>query len=335
MSDQPGDLRDRLREVHTYAVTPFRDDLASVDREALAANLDFLVRSGVRVIAVGGGTGEVDALSTGELVVTASTAVETIGSRAVVIATVPGDLGQALELLPAYERLGVDVALALPPLVRWRPPADPAGTIAYYRLLAQRTRLPLLPSNTQGWDAAMFVRLAEVPSVVGVKDPCLDDLPMFRAIQLLGDRFVWIGNKRHDPGIAHLRYQMGMQGFTSGMTNFLPELELQLHVACVAKDWPRAVRLQALAADLERARNASDDAAMIKACMDIVGLHGGRVRPPRTDVEAAVRPRLQAAIAWSRRHRSQSPASAASCSHSSSSGRKLVMPEVKPCMPIW
>ena len=62
------------------------------------------------------------------------------------------------------------------------------GTLAYYRLLAERTSLPLMPYNTVGWDAAMFVRLAEVPSIVGVKDPCLDDLPMFRAIQLLGDR---------------------------------------------------------------------------------------------------------------------------------------------------
>jgi dihydrodipicolinate synthase/N-acetylneuraminate lyase len=296
MTQGTPDLRDRLRAVHSYAVTPFRDDLSAIDRDALAANLEFLVVSGVAVIAVGGGTGEVEALTSDELVAIASTTVDTVGGRAVVIATVPGNLGQAVELLPAYERTGVDVVLALPPLVRWKTPADPRGTLAYYRLLAERTSLPLMPYNTVGWDAAMFVRLAEVPSIVGVKDPCLADLPMFRAIQLLGDRFVWIGNKRHDPGIAHLRYQMGMQGFTSGMTNFLPDVELRLHEACVAGDWPRAIHLQALAAELERARNASDDAAMIKACMDIVGLRGGRVRPPRTDVDPATRPRLEAAI---------------------------------------
>jgi 4-hydroxy-tetrahydrodipicolinate synthase len=119
---------------------------------------------------------------------------------------------------------------------------------------------------------------------------------MFRAIQLLGDRFVWIGNKRHDPGVAHLRYQMGMEGFTSGMTNFLPEIELWLHAAAVAGDWERGTRLQAVAAELERARNASDDAAMIKACMDAVGLRGGRVRPPRRDVDPALLPGLRTAI---------------------------------------
>ena len=291
------ELRAALRTVHTYAVTPFRpDDLSAVDHEALAANLRFLVEHGVSVVAVGGGTGEVDALSPDELVAVARTAVEVLGGRAVVVATAPGNLAEALQLLPAYERLGVDVVLALPPHVRWTPPPDPAGTADFYRALAARTSLPLMPYNTQGWDAEMFVRLADIPAIVGVKDPCTDDLPMFRAIQLLGDRFVWIGNKRHDPGVVHLRYQMGMQGFTSGMTNFLPEVELALHAAAVAGDWDRCVLLQRLAAELERARNASDDAAMIKACMDVVGLHGGRVRPPRRDVDPALVPALRAAI---------------------------------------
>lgn len=290
-------LRKALTTVHTYAVTPFRpDDPLTVDHDALAANLGFVVDGGVTVVAVGGGTGEVDALSADELVAVARTAVETVGDRAVVIATAPGNLAEAAWLLPRYEALGVDVVLALPPHVRWKPPVDAQGTVDYYHLLAARTTLPLMPYNTQGWDATMFVRLAEVPAIVGVKDPCIDDLPMFRAIGLLGDRFVWIGNKRHDPGVAHLRYQMGMQGFTSGMTNFLPELELWLHEAAVAGDWDRCIRLQRVAAGLERARNASDDAAMIKACMDIVGLRGGRVRPPRRDVDAEVIPTLRAAI---------------------------------------
>ena len=191
----------------------------------------------------------------------------------------------------------MDLVLALPPHVRWKPPAEPEGTVEYYRLVAARTALPLMPYNTQGWGAEMFVRLAEIPAIVGVKDPCADDLPMFRAIELLGDRFVWIGNKRHDPGVAHLRYQMGMQGFTSGMTNFLPELELWLH------DGRGGARLGPLHPPAggwrptwSEPRNASDDAAMIKACMDLVGLRGGRVRPPRRDVDPAVLPGLRSAI---------------------------------------
>lgn len=289
-------LRRRLRTVHCYAVTPFRDEDLAVDEVALASNLDWLVEHGLGVIAVGGGTGEVDALSVRELERITAVAVDTVGDRALVIATLPGDLGAALELLPAYERLGVEVVLALPPLIRARIPTDLEGVAEYYEVLAAASPLPLMPYNTQRWPAEMFERLARIPSIVGVKDPCEDDLPMFRAIQQLGPRFVWIGNKRHDPGVVHLRYQMGMEGFTSGMANFLPEPELRMHEAAGRRDWDEVIRLQALAADLERARDASDDAAMIKACMDAVGLRGGRVRPPRRDVPEAVRSRFRPAI---------------------------------------
>ena len=58
------DLRQQLKTVHAYAVTPFRaDDLLSVDWEGFAGNLRFLVEAGVGVINVGGGTGEIEALS--------------------------------------------------------------------------------------------------------------------------------------------------------------------------------------------------------------------------------------------------------------------------------
>lgn len=292
-----GTLPDRLRNVHTYAVTPFRDDdLFALDLDALAANLSFLLDHRVKVVAVGGGTGECEALSESELVAVASTAVDVLAGRALVIATVPGNLAAGARLLPEYERLGVDVALLMPPLIRGRIPADLDGVAAYVTALAGQTSLRVMPYNTQRWPAEFFVRLAEIERVIGVKDPCEDDQEMFRAIQLLGDRFVWIGNKRHDPGLVHLRYQMGMEGFTSGMTNFLPEPELLIHEAAVARDWDRVVALQALCAPLERARKASDDAAMVKASMDIVGLRGGRVRPPRRDVTPEAREVLSVEI---------------------------------------
>jgi len=209
---------------------------------------------------------------------------------------VPGDLGAARELLPAYEQLGLEVVLAVPPLIRGRVPTDLEGVAEYYEALGDTTRLPLMPYDTQRWPAKMFDRLARIPSIVGVKDPCEDDLPMFRAIQRLGRRFVWIGNKRHDPGVVHLRYQMGMEGFTSGMANCLPERELRMHEAAVASDWNEVIRLQSLNAELERAGDSSDDAAKVKASMDAVGLHGGRVRPPRRDVPRTTRARLRRAI---------------------------------------
>jgi dihydrodipicolinate synthase/N-acetylneuraminate lyase len=279
------ELKNRLRNVHTYAVTPFTDDdLLAVDFAAFEANLEFLISHGVQVVAVGGGTGEIEALSTEELEALAKTALAAAGKRALVITCLPGNLKEACELAGRYQALGSQIALGMPPLVRGKVPADLEGVYAYYRQLARASDLPLMPYNTQGWPAEFFTRLADVDRIIGVKDPCHQPHEFFKAIRLLGDRFVWVGNKRHDPGVVQFRYQMGMEGFTSGQSNFLPEPELAMHAAAREKDWDRIVKLQEEVAPLERLRMAHDDAAMVKAGMDLVGLKGGRVRPPRRDV---------------------------------------------------
>ncbi len=286
-----------LKNVHTYAVTPFREqDLTEIDHDAFARNLEFLVEHGVRVIAVGGGTGEIEALSVDELEQLAKTALRVVGDRGLVITCLPGNLKQALELCSRYERLGARIMLGMPPLIRGKIPADLQGVYDFYRLLSRATSVPLMPYNTQGWPAEFFVQLAEIESIIGIKDPCLTPHEFFRAIQMLGDRFVWIGNKKHDPGVAHLRYQMGMQGFTSGQSNFHPKPELAIHEAAVRRDWDAVVEIQKRIAPLERLRLAHDDAAMVKAGMDIVGLHGGRVRPPRLDAPEAARESLRATL---------------------------------------
>ena len=77
---------------------------------------------------------------------------------------------------------------------------------------------------------------------------------------------------------------MGMQGFTSGQSNFWPEPELQIHQAASKQDWATVIEIQRRVAPLERLRMQNDDAAMVKLAMDLVGLTGGKVRPPRRNI---------------------------------------------------
>jgi 4-hydroxy-tetrahydrodipicolinate synthase len=291
------DLRDRLAAVHVYAATPFaRADIFTIDHDALARNIEFLIDGGVRVVAVGGGTGEIEALTNEELEAVARTALDTAGDRALVIASLPGNLGAAVPLARNYAELGLSVALAMPPLIRGLIPTNLDGVLDYYRAVAAATDLPLMPYNTQAWPLEFFERLAGIERIVGIKDPCHVPHTFFRAIKRLGDRFVWIGNKQHDPGVLHFRYQMGIDGFTSGMGNYLPQYELELHEAAQQRDWDRMIELQELVAPLERLRAMADDAASVKAGMDLVGLHGGPVRPPRVDLTETERGVLAAAL---------------------------------------
>ena len=284
----PVKLRQQLVNVHTYVVTPFReDDLYAVDYSAFASNIQFLVEQGVQVVVTGGGTGEFEAISPDEMAELARTALSVAGKKALVVATLPPNLKLAAQLARKYAAMGIEVLLGMPPLIRGQIPKNLEGTYEYFRMLAKVTELPLMPYNTQGWQLETYLRLAEIDQIIAVKDPCHDPHPMFRAIQTLGDRFVWIGNKRHHPGTVHLRYQMGMQAFTSGQSNFWPAPELAIHDAAQQQDWPRVIDLQRQCAVLEQLRMESDDAAMVKAAMDMVGLHGGLIRPPRLDCSPA------------------------------------------------
>lgn len=283
-------LRDQLKNVHGYALTIYqRGDRYALDLDGFAHNMAWAADRGVQVFVVAGGTGENDALAPPERVALAECALATVGDRALVVPTLPGNLGEAADLAPRYEALGLRVALAMAPYTRHEAPADPEGVYQYYAALGTRSGLALMPYNTQGWSAELFERLAVVEPIAAIKDPCVDPHPLFRAIKRLGDRFVWIGNKRHDPGVLHFRFQAGIEGFTAGFVNFAPQLELALFAAAQRQDWPLMIELQEQLAPLERLRARFDDAGMLKATMELMGLAGGAVRPPRMDVPPAGR----------------------------------------------
>ena len=290
------DLRTRLKNVHAFAVTPFdKNDLSQLDLIGLEGNLAFLIEKGVKVITLGGGTGEVNALTVDELVSLARTGLEVAGDCSLVLPTLPGNLKVALDLAPRYEKMGARIVLAMAPFVRDQVPEDLDGVFNYYRILSKASGLAIMPYNTQAWPPDFFVRLSEIDLIVGIKDPCHVPHNLFRAIQLLGERFVWIGNKRHNPGVLHFRYQAGIEGFTAGIINFAPELLLALHQAGIQKDWPRMIEIQAQLAPLDSLRNVYGE-AMLKIGLDLIGLTGGPVRPPRTEVPAEGCKKIQSEI---------------------------------------
>ena len=291
------ELRDQLRGVHAYALTVYRrDDIHTLDLDGFARNIAWAAERGVEIFVVAGGTGENDALTSQERLAMTERAIETVGDRALLVPTLPGNLGEAVELARRYEQLGLRVALAIPPVVRQRTPDDPEGIFRYYQALGARSGLALMPYNTQGWSAELFVRLAEVSQIIAIKDPCFEPHNLFRAIKRLRDRFVWVGNKRHDPGVLHFRFQAGIEAFTAGFVNFAPRLELELFAAAKMQDWPRMITLQEELAPLENLRSRFDDAAMLKATMDLMGLAGGPVRPPRMDVTDAERAEIKSEL---------------------------------------
>lgn len=281
-------------DVHAFVVTPFTpQDALELNVEGLRGNLRFLVENGVKVLAVGGGTGENETLSDEELQVITGVTLEVAGNRALVIPTLPDNVKRAVKLAKVYEEMGAEVALGMPPYIRHMVPKDLSGVFNHYKAVADASNLALLPYNTQGWSPEFMAKLATIEKVIGIKDPCQFPHNLFIAIRVVGDRLVWIGNKRHQAEVLQYRYQAGIQGFTAGLINFLPKPELEMHEAARIRDWDSLIQLQRKVAPLEKLRDTYGDAALIKAGLDLVGLAGGPVRPPRVSMAEKGREELK------------------------------------------
>jgi len=128
----------------------------------------------------------------------------------------------------------------------------------------------------------MVSRLADrVPTLAAWKEGQGDVRRYARIMQHNGDRLAWFGGLGDDcvPGY----FAVGVQAFTSSISNISPKLSLALADAGMARDWNRLTELMnryvnPLYALRERARGY--EVAHIKEAMEMLGMPAGPVRPP-------------------------------------------------------
>ena len=99
----------------------------------------------------------------------------------------------------------------------------------------------------------------------------------------LGNRLAWLGGLGDDCVPAY--FAVGVQAYTSSISNIAPRLSLQLAEAGMAHDSERLDGLMRkyvhpLYALRERAKGY--EVAVMKAAMEILGMPAGPVRPPLT-----------------------------------------------------
>jgi 5-dehydro-4-deoxyglucarate dehydratase len=280
---QPNELRQRLNGVISFPVTPFKADL-SLDLDGLRSNLRALLRHPVCAVVAAAGTGELYSLSVAEHRAVVQTTIEEVNGRVPVLAATGFNPPIAAELARQAASAGVQGILAFPP---YYPSPDDEGLIAYYRGIGETTSLGLLIYSRDSFHptAALVEQLARIPNLIGWKDG-QGDMRRYQMIrQRVGDRLHWIGGAGDDlvPGY----YSLGIRTYTSSISNVAPRLSLRLHELASAGN---SKELTALMAELViplyafRARRKGYEVSAMKAMMDLIGLAGGKVRPPLVDV---------------------------------------------------
>ena len=204
-----------------------------------------------------------------------------------VIAGVGFNTPLAVELARQSLRAGADGILAFPP---YYPLADDEGALAYYKAICEATPLGVLIYSRDWFHPGPLVveRLAMNHTLIAWKDGQADIRRLQFIQQHVGDRLHWIGGAGDDMVAAY--YATGIRAYTSSISNVSPRMAVQLHELATAGD---GATLHRLLLDLVvplyvlRAKRRGYEVTVMKELMTMLGMAGGRVRPPLPEMSAA------------------------------------------------
>jgi 4-hydroxy-tetrahydrodipicolinate synthase len=238
--------RPRLRGVLTALVTPFGPD-GQLDETCLRRLVRWQVLAGIDGLVPCGTTGEAPTLSEAERDRLIALTVETVAERpsrarvAVVAGTGTNDTAATIRATRRAADLGADAALVVTPYYN-RP--DQRMLAAHFGAVADEGGLPIVvynvPSRTgSNVDADTFLRLAEHPRVVAIKEASgnLEQIARIcrerpRDVAVLAGDDAWTL-----PVLA-----LGGDGVVSVASNEIPTEMTALCAAALAGDWDGARR---------------------------------------------------------------------------------------------
>jgi 4-hydroxy-tetrahydrodipicolinate synthase len=277
-------VRQHLRGVVAGLLTPFDGDL-EVEHPKLKANARSLYNSGIRTFLASANISEYHSLSQDERVEVTQSSVDALPSDACILAGVGGSTSEAQTLIRAYDRVGTDAMMVMPPHHAY---VHERGLIRYYEKLAADTEIPLVP-YVKGFDPSVdYLRdLTHVDGVIGIKYALEDAVKLGAAVLAGADDVVWVDGLAEPFAVSF--WNEGIEGFSAGVSNFRPEVGLALYEALTAEEWDRARRIRNICLPYQNFReetgrdNAVDGAISVSAVkkgLELAGLHGGRVREP-------------------------------------------------------
>jgi 4-hydroxy-tetrahydrodipicolinate synthase len=276
----------------TAMITPMTAS-GEVDLEATADLAKALVASGTEAVVSTGSTGEGITLTDREKLQVWETVKDSVGRDVPVIAgATDSSTRHSVELAREAARLGLDGLLLTVPAYN-KPPQR--GLVRHFTEIAEATSLPCMlynvPSRTaQNMTAETTLALAEVPSIVGVKEASADFAQIERIIEGAPEGFyVWSGNDSDTLRILRL----GGYGVVSVAGHLVGRQIRELIEAHLAGDSARAEELDARLAPVVEALFIESNPIPLKAALDELGLRAGPPRLPLVAASEETRARLR------------------------------------------
>ena len=276
-------------------VTPFRD--GAFDAPAFKRLVEWQIDEGSSALVPCGTTGESPTLGFDEHYRVIDACVEAAAGRVPVIAGCgSNDTATAIRHMRYAQQAGAAAALVVAPYYN-KPTQD--GMLAHYKALADACDLPIVVYNVPGRTVAdisaeTMCRLAEIPSIVAIKDASGDlaRVTVHRAgagqdfCQLSGNDDLWLPHA-----------VLGGAGCISVTANVAPRLCADFAAACAAGDWARALALHDRLFDLHKAMFSDASPAPAKYALSrIHDWFSPEVRLPIIPASDASRKAVDAAL---------------------------------------
>jgi 4-hydroxy-tetrahydrodipicolinate synthase len=286
---------------------PFRDDL-SIDEPSYRRHLRWLADvPGVTAIVCNGHAAEVSSLDRAERRRALEIALDEVGGRLPLITGIQTDgTLEAVDMAREAKALGAAGALVFPPtLFMWGAQLRPEMAVEHFRAIADAVDLPLIvfeypPAGGIGYSPETLARLAELPTVVGVKDWSNDMAALERNLRALraAPRPVALLSSYTMSLMAS--YLLGADGSISGMGSVVADLHADLFAAVRREDLAEARRLNDRLEPLVRVFYAPPFVDMhnrMKVALALLGrIERAVVRPPLRRIEAREREQIRQAL---------------------------------------
>lgn len=263
-------------------VTPFTDDGAELDTDALAAIVDRLVASGVGGLVPGGSTGEFTTLTHAERRLLVETTVEAAAGRVPVVAgTGALSTRETVALSRHAEAVGAAAVMIVPPFyeaLSWR------ELIAHYSAVADAIGIPIMYYNLPSASGVRLTaaQLRELP-VTCLKDTGGDASAATELIQTDGPTLL----NGYDT-LTFAALAAGVRAVVWGTASIVPEPCVELHRLLIDDiDLPAARELWARLWPLCQFLEGQSYSAAVKTACALVGDRTGPVRAPLLPLDDA------------------------------------------------
>ena len=276
-------------------VTPFKEN-GEVDFDKMKELVEFHIANGTDAIIVCGTTGEASTLSHEEHLACIKACVEYVDHRIPVIAGAGSNCtGTAIYLSTEAESYGVDGLLLVTPYYN---KATQNGLIAHFTAIANSVKIPIIlynvPSRTGcNIQPETAVTLAKtVPNIVGIKEASGNIAQVVKLAKLAdGCIDIYSGNDQVVPLLS-----LGGKGVISVTANFAPRDVHDMVKKFMDGDVKGSLDIQLKTIDLCEALFCEVNPIPVKKAVELMGLCGGTMRMPLTEMEPAHVEKLKAAM---------------------------------------